>query len=289
MSREQKPRGRPFAHRGSLAAALSPIAVIARLARLRRIADAELEATFAEHGLNGADFGALVTLRRIDQPGGISQRQLMRELNLSSGTVSVRVERLSDRGLVTRTTDPTDRRNTLITLTDAGRTLFEEVTPAHIATENRLLAALTSDQRDQLTELLRILLLSHEGSTSTGTFPHLGLTLAPAHLTLEIRRSVGLPDIVGLLVRGVEPGSRADAAGIKTGDVLVRAAYRELRSISTLYAAARDAQETQTLTIKAIRSANTKITAQLDLHPRPTDQPAPGRTSTPPSTTTHTL
>ena len=47
--------------------------------------------TFAEHGLNGADFGALVTLRRIDQPGGISQRQLMRELNLSSGTVSVRV------------------------------------------------------------------------------------------------------------------------------------------------------------------------------------------------------
>ena len=85
---------------------LSPVAVIARLERLRRIIDSELEATFAEHGLNGPDFAALVTLRRLDEPGGVSQRRLMRELNLTSGTVSVRVERLAERGLVTRTRRP---------------------------------------------------------------------------------------------------------------------------------------------------------------------------------------
>src|SRR5215469_15710855 len=67
---------------------LSPVAVIARLDRLRRIMDSELEATFAEYGLNGPDFAALVTLRRLDEPGGVSQRHLMRELNLTSGTVS---------------------------------------------------------------------------------------------------------------------------------------------------------------------------------------------------------
>src|SRR5262245_18439299 len=96
---------------------LSPVAVIARLARVRRIIDAELETTFAEYGLNSWDFEALITLRRFDQAGGISQRQLMRELGLTSGTVSVWVDRLCDQGLVTRAADPADRRNSLIRLT----------------------------------------------------------------------------------------------------------------------------------------------------------------------------
>src|SRR5262245_21955019 len=102
---------------------LAPVAVIARIGRLARIASQELESTYAEHGLNGPDFAALVTLRRLARPEGASQRQLMRELDLSSGTVSVRVERLVERGLVTRTTDPSDRRNSLVQLTDAGQAL----------------------------------------------------------------------------------------------------------------------------------------------------------------------
>jgi DNA-binding MarR family transcriptional regulator len=125
---------------------LVPVAVIARLSRLQRVIDAGPEATFAEYGLDGPDFATLVTLRRLDQPGGVTQRRLMRELNLSSGTVSVRVERLSDRGLVSRATDPADRRNSL---TEAGHTLFDAVTPAHIATENRLLSAFTERQRGE--------------------------------------------------------------------------------------------------------------------------------------------
>jgi DNA-binding MarR family transcriptional regulator len=143
---------------------LSPVAVIARIGRLARIATQALEATYAEHGLNGPDFAALVTLRRLARPEGASQRQLMRELDLSSGTVSVRVERLVERGLVTRTTDPSDRRNSLVKLTEVGQALFDRVTPAHVATENRLLAALSTEQRDHLAGVLRTLLESLENS-----------------------------------------------------------------------------------------------------------------------------
>lgn len=57
-----------------------------RLGRPRRIIDTELEATFAQHGLNGPDFAALVTLRRLEQPDGVPQSRLMCELNLTSGT-----------------------------------------------------------------------------------------------------------------------------------------------------------------------------------------------------------
>ena len=268
---------------------LSPIAVIARLSRLCRIIDAELAATFAEHGLDGPDFAALVTLRRLDQPGGVTQRQLMRELNLSSGTVSVRVERLADRGLVNRATNPADRRNSLITLTQAGRALFDAVTPDHMATETRLLSALGDHQRGELVCLLRTLLVSFEGSAGEGPFPRLGLTLAPAHRTLEARRAVGLPGLAGLLVRDVLRGSRAENAGIRPGDILLSAAGTELRAITTLYAAISDAIAAGTLTVSIARGETATLEVAIDLHPLPGDDLPPGNTAPSATTATHTL
>ena len=269
---------------------LSPVAVIARLGRLRRIIDSELEATFAEYGLNGPDFAALVTLRRLDEPGGVSQRRLMRELNLTSGTVSVRVERLAERGLVTSSEDPRDRRNTLVALTPAGHELFDRVTPAHVATENRLLAALSAEQFTELVTLLRQLLVSFEGSAQgDDQFPHLGLSLAPAHRAIEIRRAVGLPELIGLLVRRVEPGSRADDAGIKTGDVLVAANHEPVRSVTALYAAINATRSAGSLSVTAIRGVDTEVDAMVDLGPRPGDGTPPGATAAGPGMATHSV
>jgi len=258
---------------------LSPVAIVARLGRLRRIIEAELEATFAQHGLRGPDFAALVTLRRLDRPGGVPQSLLMRELNLTSGTISVRIERLRSRGLARRSPDPTDHRNSLVTLTAAGRRLFEQVAPAHAATENRLLAALNPEQREQLTGLLRHLLVSFEGSTTDGSTPKLGLTLAPAHTTLALRRAAGLPDVLGLLVRDVEAGTPAADAGIKVGDVLVDADDHELRSVMSLHTAARQARRTGKLRLTAVREVNTRFDAVLDLRDDPADTHPPPRTA----------
>ena len=50
-----------------------------------------------------------------------------------------------------------------------------------------------------------------------------GIAVAPAHVARRLRRSVGLPERDGVLVRGVEAGSPAEAAGIAEGDLLVAA------------------------------------------------------------------
>jgi DNA-binding MarR family transcriptional regulator len=219
----------------------SPVGIVSRLARVRGHIDAALHRVFADHGLTAANFGVLVTLARIDDGHGVTQRRLMDELGLTSGTMSVRMDRLVEQGLVDRRVDPASRRNTLITLTERGRELFERVAPAHLDNERRLLAALDPDERDALAGLLRKLLVEFEGSRAEER--PLGATVVPAHAAMALRESVGLPPLPALLVRSVDDGGPAAAAGLRTGDVLLAAGDRELRSIAALHAAVGEAAD----------------------------------------------
>ena len=54
--------------------------------------------------------------------------------------------------------------------------------------------------------------------------PRLGIAVAPARVARHLRRSVGLPERDGLLVRGVEDDSPAARAGIRDGDLIVEVA-----------------------------------------------------------------
>ncbi len=58
--------------------------------------------------------------------------------------------------------------------------------------------------------------------------PRLGIAIAPSAVAQRLRRSVGLTEREGLLVRGVEDGSPADRAGIREGDLLIEAAGQPL-------------------------------------------------------------
>jgi DNA-binding MarR family transcriptional regulator len=218
-----------------------PVAVITRLARIRRHLDRELEPVFERFGLSPSTFEALVTLTRIAGEAGVSQKRLADEIGVTPGTISVRVDRLVEEGLADRRPDPDSKRNSLVALTAKGRELFERVTPAHLANERRLLASLPDEDRRILVGLLRKLLVEFEGSAPIGEDSlQLGVVLTPAHVTIELRESVGLPEVAGLLVRTVAPDSPAAEAGIEPGDLLVGSNDRKLRSSSSLYAAVRD-------------------------------------------------
>jgi DNA-binding MarR family transcriptional regulator len=233
-----------------------PVAVIARLARIRRHIDRELQPVFERFGLRPSTFEALVTLMRNAGDTGISQKRLADEIGVTPGTISIRVDRLVDEGLAERRSDPESKRNSLVALTDQGRELFERVAPAHLANERRLLASLSDEDRRVLVGLLRKLLVEFEGSAPIDEKGRrLGVVLTPAHVTMELRESVGLPEVAGLLVRSVEPGSLAAEAGIEPGDLLIVGNERELRSSSALYAAVQQAGE-DPLVLKLLRGSD---------------------------------
>ena len=233
---------------------VSSIGVIARLARLDAIIDEEMEAFFAEHVVSKPTFSLLVALVRIDQPGGVSQRRLANEMRLTPGTVSARVDRMVRDGLVARALDPSDKRGSLVSLTERGRDVFEVVVPAYLANEARLLGSLTADEQATLAGVLRKLLVAFEGSAQLEGGPvRLGLILAPVHVAIAMQRAVGLPERPGLLVRAAEEGSPAAAAGLTEGDILTQAAGRPLRSVSALCAAIVDALPAGVLEVRARR------------------------------------
>ncbi|MFF4225924.1 MarR family winged helix-turn-helix transcriptional regulator [Streptomyces sp. L500] len=138
----------------------SPMAVIGRLNRVHQLINTELRRTFAAHDLDGASFDVLATLRRDGPPYRLTPAGLMRSSMVTSGAITQRLDRLEARGLVVRTRSDHDGRSVVVSLTDEGRALIDRVLPDHVATEERVLAALSPGEREALAGSLRALLES---------------------------------------------------------------------------------------------------------------------------------
>jgi DNA-binding MarR family transcriptional regulator len=235
---------------------IEPIEVMQRLLRVMGHFQASAATVFARHGLSAPDFAVLVTLVRLEQVrvAGASQRLLTNELGLTAGTMSLRINRLESAGLVHREADPDDKRNAFVRLTNRGREIFEQATPDHLANMRRLLAALTGSEQEQLARLLSKLLIEFEGFVWEGDDPApLGMVLIPAHVAMARAGSAREAITPCLLVERVEANGAAAAAGIRSGDRLVRAGGDSLQSANCLYEALDGAIARGRLRIRLLR------------------------------------
>ena len=132
----------------------SPMGVIGRLHRLADALHAELRPVFAEAGLSDGDFDVLASLRRSGAPYQLTPGELAASTMVTSGAVTKRLDRLEEKGYVTRTVCVDDARSRRIRLTEAGIALIDELVPKHLDNERRLLAGLTDLERSRLAHLL---------------------------------------------------------------------------------------------------------------------------------------
>jgi len=91
--------------------------------------------------------------------------------------------------------------------------------------------------------------LSSLSSGESRTRPRLGVGLAPAHVASALRRSVGLDERDGLLVRVVEEGSPAATAGIRQGDLIVAVSGTAVTTADDLFDAMEAAGEELRITV----------------------------------------
>ena len=131
------------------------MAVIARLLAVGELVGRRIDRSAAEHGLDRGQGDVLFTLRRAGAPYRLSPTQLAASLLVTSGTMTNRLDRLQQRGLIQRVPNPRDRRGTDVRLTAAGVRLADELVSAHVANEQELLAPLSARERDQLVRITR--------------------------------------------------------------------------------------------------------------------------------------
>lgn len=143
---------------------VSPMHVVGRISRAAALLDRRLAQRFADLDLLPGEFDVLATLLRSGAPHRLTVGQLTAQTMVTAGAVSHRLRGLEERGLVERTTEPTNRRVVNVQLTRAGADLVDHALAAHVEHEDALLAPLDPEQRDQLAALLRTLLLAHGDS-----------------------------------------------------------------------------------------------------------------------------
>ena len=142
---------------------LGPVEVLSRVSRLALHLDRARRAAFADHGIETWEFDVLAALRRAGAPYQLSPGQLLKETLVTSGTMTNRVDRLEERGLVARLPDPHDRRGVLVRLTRNGRMTVDGAFEELLEREKRLLAGLDKGEQRQLAGLLRTLVIPFEG------------------------------------------------------------------------------------------------------------------------------
>jgi len=137
-------------------------AIVDRIAGINKRIKRAMEATLAEHDLTHPDWQVLCSLRLRLPDHRSSPGELAADLELSSGAMTSRLDRLEQLGHVRRLPAPGDRRGVIVELTDEGRDAWDRAASIQGRREAFFASALTHDEQKQLNTLLRKLMVAFE-------------------------------------------------------------------------------------------------------------------------------
>jgi serine protease Do len=114
------------------------------------------------------------------------------------------------------------------------------------------------------------------GRGETPYRPHLGVGIIPGRVARRLRQAVGLQDQDGLLVRIVEEGSPAAAAGLQQGDYIVQAGGAAIAEVEDLYQAMEGQAPGAALELTLLRGTEQRTATVTLPAAEPEAGPAPG-------------
>jgi DNA-binding MarR family transcriptional regulator len=119
---------------------------------------------FSSVNARGYHYRLLATL---EESGPASQAALGRRSGIHLSDMVATINELADHNLVERAPDPADRRRNIISLTAAGKRQLRRLEKRLAETQDELLAPLSPEERERLTDLLSRVLDHHNRRTGT--------------------------------------------------------------------------------------------------------------------------
>lgn len=136
--------------------------------RIARHFDRARSRALAEEGLSPRELEVLNALGRAGTPYRLSQGDLARAAQLTSGGMTSQADRMEVAGWVARSRDPHDRRGVLVSLTDAGRQVLERSLKTYVRGAEASIGVLNAAERQTLERLLGKLLAAIESEDLPG-------------------------------------------------------------------------------------------------------------------------
>lgn len=125
-----------------------PMALISRLQQTTKEMNGELYTNFEDYKLTDAGFDVLATLLRAGPPHSLSPSELLEQMDITSGTMTTRIDKLEKKDLVKRKIKKNDKRGVNVALTKKGLKLIEEAIVAHVKTQEKIVSVF--DEEEQL-------------------------------------------------------------------------------------------------------------------------------------------
>ena len=138
-------------------------AIVTQIDKVQRMVDGEMQRSLSEVGLTMEEGKVLLELSR----GPRTHGELCRRLDVSTGAMTNRLDKLEDGGLVRRSRDPHDRRGVTLTITDPGRARIDAYVDRGADREQALLSGLSEQDKRRLNALLAKLLASLRAELGT--------------------------------------------------------------------------------------------------------------------------
>jgi DNA-binding MarR family transcriptional regulator len=136
--------------------------IVDRIGGIARRLNRTMDETLAQFGLDAAEHKALSALAQAGPPFRSTPGRLARRMDLSSGAMTNRLDRLEQADLIRRLPDPDDRRGVVVELTEHGHDVYRSAVGVQAEKEQLLASALTAKEKTQLNALLRQLMLEFE-------------------------------------------------------------------------------------------------------------------------------
>lgn len=126
--------------------------ILIKMHRIMNQIDRQSAHIAAAHGLTLSQFGVLEALYHI---GDMTVGEVKEKILSSDGTIPVVIKNLEKSGLLIRKRDPCDRRKSILSLTEQGRTRIAEVYPENERMIHSQMEAWSEEEKKVMTALLR--------------------------------------------------------------------------------------------------------------------------------------
>jgi DNA-binding MarR family transcriptional regulator len=136
---------------------MSPLRITMVLRRALDVFERRRHELLSASGLTPSGLDLLSALRRSGPPYRQTPSELAKASLLTAGSISQRLARLEEAGMVARSVDPGDRRVIQVELTDKGLATIDSVLGPYMEQELKMVSSLTDRQRRDLERLLLIL------------------------------------------------------------------------------------------------------------------------------------